>query len=157
MDHSLSTPDDHRALRDALEAFETRLATPVVSGELKTWAAAVSQAWATLAVEVKNRLEHHQEQLATIANQDPELLPRVEQLKGEDESIRRDIETLSTTIERLTPRAEKVEPHEGRLGAEVEAASAQGIAFVNRIRKQEVALRTWFQEAFNRDRGVAAD
>jgi hypothetical protein len=29
----------------------------------------------------------------------------------------------------------------------------QGMALVTQIRKQEVAIQTWFIEAFNRDRG----
>jgi hypothetical protein len=158
MDSPVSADDPHSALRRVLENLETCLLTPVISGELEAWTKALWEAWVAAADEVRRHFDHyHREQFARISTEDPELMPRVEQLQAEGEAIRQEIVQLSAAIERLAPRAEKVEPHEGRLDAQVEALSGQGIALINRIRKQEVALQTWFSEAFNRDRGVAAD
>jgi hypothetical protein len=158
MDSTPAIQDPDRALRGVLENFETRLATPIISGELEAWTKAVVEAWTAAADEVRRHCDrHHREQYARISKEDPELLPRVEKLQAEDEAIRQDVAKLSAVIERLALRAENVEPHEAKLDAEVEALRSQGIAFINRVRKQEVALQTWFVEAFNRDRGVAAD
>jgi hypothetical protein len=158
MDPPVPAADSEQSLRGILETFETRLATPIVSGELQAWARAVAEAWTVVAPEVRRHCDHHhRDQYARMTEEDPELLPRVEKLQTEDEAIRREIATLTAAVERLVVRAEKVEPHEGRLDVEVEALGEQGVAFINRVRKQEVAVQTWFLEAFNRDRGVAAD
>ena len=158
MDSPASSDNPDGAFRRALETFETRLLTPLVSGELEAWSKALSEAWLPAADEIRRQCDHHhREQFARIATEDPELLPRVEQLRAEDESIRQEIVKLSAEMERIPSRAEKVEPNEGKLDAQLEALRSQGIALVNRVRKQDVALQTWFVEAFNRDRGVAGD
>ena len=142
-------------LRTALETFETRLATPIVSGELASWTTAALAAWTALAPPVNQSLDRHREQFQQIAAEDAELLPTVQKLKDEDDAIRHEIRGLTDAVAQVARRAEQVEPHEGKLDREVEALTTRGVAFLNRVRKQEVATRAWFMEAFNRDRGVA--
>jgi uncharacterized protein (DUF3084 family) len=147
--------DPDQALRSVLETFETRLATPIVSGELADWSDALSKAWTDAAIPLQRSGQRRQDQFKQIAAEDSELLPRVQQLQAEDDAIRHDIHKLTDQVKSLAQRARQVEPHEGKLDPEVEALRDLGVAFLNRVRRQEVAVQTWFLEAFNRDRGVA--
>jgi len=147
--------DRDQDLRSVLETFETRLDTPIISGELAAWASAVSKAWSDVAAQVQRSCERHRDQFQQMATEDPELLPIVQQLQAEDDAIRQQIRKLTDEVNRVARRAEQVEPHEGELDPQVEALRDRGVAFLNRVRKQEVAVQTWFLEAFNRDRGVA--
>jgi hypothetical protein len=142
-------------LKTALSAFETSLATPVVSGELAEWLDAVKQSWADLSAQTHYRAQHeHPRQFEQISKEDPELLPRVEQLQAEDEAIELDRATLSQTVSRTTAHAPKLEPDEEKALHHTKRLVDEGTAFVARVRKQEVAIQTWFVEAFNRDRGA---
>jgi seryl-tRNA synthetase len=150
-----SLSNDQRELHDALEAFETALNTPVVSGELEDWTTALASAWRALRGAVEDQLQGpHHAQLKEIGKQDPELLPRVEQLKQEDQGIDRQLGELSERIDRLSAKAPQIEPNEGKADDERTRVMSDGVAFINRVRKQEVGIQTWFLEAFNRDLGV---
>ena len=142
-------------LKTALSAFETSLATPVVSGELTEWLDTVKQSWAEVLAKSHYQTKHeHPRQFEQISKQDPELLPRVEQLQAEDDAIEHDGETLSQIVSRTTAHAPKLEPDEEKAQHHTKRLVDEGMAFIVRMRKQEVAIQTWFVEAFNRDRGA---
>lgn len=152
----MTHPDPKAELLITLEAWETALDTPVVSGELQAWMEQVQSAWQDVASKVEQHAgELHPRQLKQIADQDPELIPQVEKLKAEDEEIQKDRESLERRLSTLAEHAPDFEPNEEKIKQHVEALAKHGISFVNRVRKQEVALDTWFMEAFQRDRGVA--
>src|SRR5688572_18426356 len=72
-------------LRTSLDKLEQCMEKPVVPGQLGQWLRSCRDLW----VDVENALqvridEGHAELLSEIASQDPELLPRVEQLLEED-------------------------------------------------------------------------
>jgi hypothetical protein len=143
-------------LKTALSAFETSLETPVVSGELTEWLDAVKQAWAELSAKVHYQAKHdHPRQYEQMSKEDPELLPRVEQLQAEDAAIEQDREKLNQLVSRTTAHAPKLEPDEEKAQHHTKKLIDDGMAFVTRVRKQEVAIQTWFVEAFNRDLGTA--
>ena len=142
-------------LKSALEAFEVSLATPIISGELADWLKQVGLAWSKLLDQLRHNIEHaHAEQFALIEEQDLELLPNVEQLQTEDAAILEDCDALERTIARTTSHAPKLEPDEEKARQHTKPLVDAGIALVTRVRKQEVALQTWYVEAFNRDRGA---
>lgn len=142
-------------LKNALAAFETSLATPVVSGELSEWLDAVKQTWAEVLAKAHYQVKHeHPRQFEQISKQDPELLSRVEQLQAEDAGIEHDRETLSQIVSRTTTHAPKLEPDEEKAQHHTKKLVDEGMAFILRVRSQEVAIQTWFVEAFNRDRGA---
>ncbi|MCI0332427.1 MAG: hypothetical protein L0228_04295 [Planctomycetes bacterium] len=142
-------------LKAALTAFETCLATPIVSGELSDWLDRLGQSWAEASAQVGFEIEHrHPRQYEQIGKVDPELLPRVEQLQGEDEAIEADRNKLGQTVARTVEHAPKLEPDEEKAQQHTKKLVDDGTAFVARVRKQEVAVETWFVEAFNRDRGA---
>lgn len=84
---------------------------------------------------------------------DQEMFKRVELLRQEDQAIAAELDGLGELIERLRLKTPVAEPNEARTDKEREALAERGLAFVMRLRKQEVAIDTWFGEAFNRDRG----
>jgi chromosome segregation ATPase len=148
-------PDDQREVHDALEVFETSLNTPVVSGELEDWTVALKSSWDRVQPAIQRQLDGpHRSQIKEIGKQDPELLPRVEQLKQEDEQIAQQLRNLSARIEKLSVYAPRIEPNEGKVQDDLTNLIEEGMALVNRVRKQEVGIQTWFMEAFNRDLGT---
>jgi hypothetical protein len=148
-----ATPEN--ALKDALTSFETSLTTPVVSGELSDWLGGVQKSWSEASGQVHYNLKHlHPRQFEGMGTADPELLPRVEQLQAEDLAIEEDREKLSTAIKRSGEHVPKLEPDEEKAQQHTKKLVDDGVGFVARVRKQEVAIQTWFVEAFNRDRGA---
>jgi hypothetical protein len=143
-------------LKKAIEKFETCLITPVVSGELEAWTTAVQQAYGELVPVLQSRLaSKEKDQLNQISEQDSELLPRVEQLRQQRDELLTEAIRLGDLINRVDVKSERVEPNEGLANKDVSETVSRGLAFVLQCRSHEVALDTWFNEAFNRDRGVA--
>ena len=142
-------------LKEALSAFETSLATPLVSGELADWVESVQKSWAEVSAQIHYHVQElHPRQYDQIAKEDPELLPRVEQLQNEDALIEQEREKLNQIVSRTAEHAPKLEPDEGKAQQHTKKLIDEGMAFNTRIRKHEVAIQTWFMEAFNRDRGA---
>lgn len=150
-----STTSHQHDLKAALTSFETALATPVVSGELADWLDAVDNAWNEASAQVHYTVKHaHPRQYEEISNQDAELLPRVEQLRREDTTIESERESFSQFLERVRMHVPKLEPDEEKAHQHIQKLVAMGLAFITRVRKQEVALETWYTEAFTRDLGA---
>jgi hypothetical protein len=156
-DKTLMTATDFdRELKAELEAFETSLATPVVSGELAVWSDHVREAWAKLSLRVHDDVAtQHVRQFDEITTQDSELFAQVDKLKAEDEALEAQRQSLDQLVGRLANLAPLVEPDEGKFHAFMAQLQKDGVDFVSRVRKQLVAVQTWYVEAFNRDRGVA--
>ena len=89
-----------------------------------------------------------------IAKQDPELRPRIDQLRAEDEAIEQRREQLAQSIGRGGQHVPKMEPDEEKAQKYTKAIIDGGTTFLIQVRKQEVAVQTWFVEAFNRDGGA---
>jgi hypothetical protein len=143
-------------LKAALDRFETCLDTPVMAGELIGWVDALQAAWSDFTIHVRQHLvELHPRLYQQIANQDPELLPRTEKLRAEDAEIAQERDTYDRLLHHFAEHAPKFEPDEEKIASQATSLVDKGIALVNRVRKQEVAVQTWFVEAFTRDCGVA--
>jgi hypothetical protein len=141
-------------LKTALASLETRLSTPVVSGELADWMGEVQKAWADASHQIEvSLLRLHPGQYEQIAQQDQEMFPQIEKLKAEDEAIASERERIGNMVQRDAQHVPKLEPDEGKAKKHVQNLVDEGLAFVTRVRKQEVAIETWLIEAFNRDRG----
>jgi hypothetical protein len=141
-------------LRAALAALETSVTAPVVSGDMADWAEKVGKSWTEASTQVHFQLKHsHPRQFEEIASADAALLRQVELMCTEDEAIEADREELSQTISRMTQHIPKMEPDEAKARPHIEALMDQAVSFIARVRKQEVAIQTWFAEAFNRERG----
>ncbi len=94
--------DSHNDLRTALEKFETSLVTPIVAGELAGWLDEVRKTWNEASAQVHYHGKHlHPRQYDEISKQDPELLPRIELLRAEDEAIEQQREHISHAVNRV--------------------------------------------------------
>jgi len=142
-------------LKVALAAFETRLATPLISGELADWVDALRTAWIAVSNQLSDHLEHlHPQQYQQMGEADPEILPRIQSLEAEDCAMEGQRQQLDATIARTAQHLPKMEPDEDKANQHIKNLVDDGLAFIARVRKQEVAIQTWFVEAFNRDHGA---
>ena len=155
-DHPTTKPDkSHDDLKTVLTTFETNLLTPSVSGELESWLEGVQKSWEEASTQIHFHVKHlHPRQYDEISKQDSELLPRIEQLQAEDEAIEQQREQLSQSIGRVGQHVPKMEPDEEKAQKYTKSIVDQGNAFLTQVRKQEVAVQTWYVEAFNRDGGA---
>jgi predicted nuclease with TOPRIM domain len=144
-----------KSLKEALERFERRLETPLVPGELTGWICEAVEACHNVGPTLdRQRRRTHEQILDAIAREDAELIPRAEELRKEDEELQCDYRRLREEADRLAEQAETAEPHERRLDERRASFVRHGLDFVIRTRTQELAVETWFLEAFDRDRGV---
>ena len=142
--------------REALDQLETAAGTPLVSGEMGNWLEAVQQALTHVLSVVDHQIQQaHAPQLSSIKREDPEMLRNVDQLQKEDRLILEELTAAVARLGVLKPMVERIEPDEKRAEQALAAFGENALQLSLRIKKQEVAMRTWLQEAFNRDRGVA--
>jgi hypothetical protein len=105
----------------------------------------------------------HKRQLAEIRDQDQEMSVHVTKLSDEHEAILLEFERLGSLLQVFVDHvddhaegADEIAYPDGTLAKEGRQSLVQEmLAFVIRIRTHEKSLRTWFVEAFQRDRGVA--
>ncbi len=148
--------DSELELKASLVQFETFLDTPMMAGELVDWVSELRRTWSDFSTYVRRHLtELHPRLYQQISNQDPELLPRTEKLQAEDGEIAKDSDTFDRLVDHFAEHAPRFEPDEEKIANHAKSLVEKGIALVNRVRRQEVAVQTWFVEAFTRDCGVA--
>lgn len=143
------------AMRNALEHFEVCVETPFIPGELER----LSDATASALRDLRTALEAHYRRVhasdfGRMSEEDDESLPRIEELKREDQAILEEAAKLEAWIAALLPRVRAVTPDELRVRDQLADFMKRSLEFVMRVRKQEVAVRTWLGEAFTRDRGT---
>jgi hypothetical protein len=127
----------------------------MVSGELSAWVDEVQKTWAEASAQVDHHLASlHPRQYNEISEQDPELLPRIDQLRAEDDSIEQQRSKLSDAIGRVSQDLPQLEPDEEKAQQSVQSIIDAGTAFLIQVRKQQLAVQTWYVEAFNRDDGT---
>ncbi len=144
-----------RELKFALEAYEEALLTPLVSGDLPAWAEHVKSAWDEASSQIRCHVTQlHARQYDEIAAQDPELLPRIDLLRQEDGAIEQQRNELNVVVVRVTTLVPDLEPDEGKAARITQELIDLAIQFIARVRKQSLAVQTWFSEAFTRDRGA---
>jgi regulator of replication initiation timing len=150
----MNPADSSAELNDALAKLETALLTPVVAGELESWARTVQDAITLLALRLPDYLQSvlHR-QYAEIARTDPELLFRVQQLIEEDRHVVIEQDAFRMRVGEFVKRAKEVSKDEVRLTAERTKLEQEGIALIVKIKRQRAAADTWFAEAAYRDRG----
>jgi hypothetical protein len=149
MEASLNTE-----LHAALEMMEMCLETPLVAGELESWVESL-QAACGKALEQWNRASQvdHPAQFNQMTREDPEMDSRIQSLQEEDMAITGQFDAMCQDVATLQERAPTMEEDEGRFKSVIDDQKQAGLNLVIRIRSQEQAIRTWFMEAFDRDRG----
>jgi hypothetical protein len=170
-------------LQGALSEFEERASVPLVPGELESWLEEVKAAWQALWPQLQVQAQYiHAKEFAQIAEEDPELSCRVREMREEDTAIMAQSDEVADQLKYIETRlaqgtadpnlnekkvrhdATEPKPNvtdfrdvgamETELKDDVDQFVSLSLAVVSRIRKQEVAVRTWLVEAYTRDKGV---
>ena len=140
-------------LKHKLSEFEERAETPLIPGELDNWLSEVGSAFEELLPQLRLQTQHiHADEFAEIAEEDPELFARIEEMRAEDQSIMSLADQAAESLESLKARREQ-DATETDLKQDLDDFVSLSLGLVTRIRKQEVTVRTWLVEAFTRDRG----
>lgn len=149
--HPQATFRDELELR--LKVFEECTEMPFIPGELEQWLSASREALNELAPLLKKSLATHDEEFADITDEDPELFVQVQNMRDEERAIAeltgRIAEWLDEFPKKMIDGGDETEFKE-----DLDKYVAETLNVITRIRKQEVTVRTWFSEAFNRDRGT---
>jgi len=155
-DTNPNADDESAGIDAALSQLEGCLESPVVPGELPSWASAVEEAYKDVRDPLRHELEHtHPDHFDQISSENSDLLHQVEQMHEEDALIREHYGKLADKIEQFRKRVEPAEPHESKLDECLSAVVDEGLQFVIRVRSQQQAVSTWLLESFQRDTGVA--
>jgi len=170
-------------LQGSLAEFEERVSVPLVPGELDSWLDEVKTSWQALWPQLQVQTQYiHAKEFSQIAEEDPELSCRVREMREEDTALMAQSDAVADQLNylenrlrqgmaepdlserKLQPGTTEAKPNVGdfydegametELKQDVDQFVTQGLALVSRIRKQEVAVRTWLVEAFTRDKGV---
>ena len=152
--HAIDPTQSANELNDALTKLETALLTPIVSGELESWARSVQEATNMLSERLPTYLKAvlHPE-YAEIARADPELLSRVEHLVAEDHNLVLEQDAYRTRINDFVKRASHLKKDEAQGAAERNKTEQEGLDLILRIKRQRTVADTWLAEANYRDRG----
>lgn len=139
----------------ALDELERCAETPFVPGELERWHSALFEGLRHFTPHLKQHTrEMHPAEFQNIEDEDPELTRRVELMRAEDRELEQEADRLIDDAARLEAAVHKAEPDEARVEAPLTRLANATLGFVIRVRKQEIAVRTWLGEAFGRDRGT---
>jgi hypothetical protein len=155
--HVPTSNDDNPALqlKTALDSFEVACLRPIISGELQSWVNHLKEEWDRANKQLELHTKHlHPRQYEEITKQDPELFARVDQLRAEDVVIDTERARVDQSIARLAEHLPKLEPDEEKAKVRASTFVDDATAFLARVRKQVVAVQTWYVEAFDRDRGA---
>jgi len=142
-------------LREELERLETALGTPAVPGELANWATMIRKSFDGACGAIVSQIQSvHPEQIEEIEGQDPELLARTKQLREDDQSNQEWCHRLSQAFADFETKAKRAGADEKQVMEQQQSLLEEGLKFVTHVRKQETAIRSWLQEAFQRDTGL---
>jgi hypothetical protein len=142
-------------LREELERLETALDTPPVPGELPNWATMLRKSFDGASQAILAQIESvHPEQIREIEGQDAELLSRTQQLREEDHVNHDWCRRLNQAFAEFETKAARAGADEKQVIDQQQALLEEGLRFVTHVRKQETAIRSWIQEAFQRDTGL---
>jgi len=155
MDTTKALDNPEAELKSALETFEACLLRPVVSGDFAAWAGELQHSWGDASAQIHFHVRHlHPRQYDEISKQDPELLPRIELLRAEDAAIEEQRAKLNQSVARVAQHGPKLEPDEEKAQKHTKPVLDEATSFIARVRKQSLAVQTWYMEAFNRDGGA---
>lgn len=142
--------------KEQLAQLERSVEAPVVPGELERWLRGTVEAFQAVRAAFREQIDGvHKEYLESISTEDSGLLSRVEKMEKQDEQIGKELDSLASESEALLKSHESRQADETALADVVGEFAERTIALVIRIRKQDAALETWYQEALERDRGIA--
>src|SRR5437868_5052103 len=117
--HAADPAQAAEQLTEALAKLETALLSPVVSGEVESWARSVQEAASGLSQRLPNYLNSVlHPQYAEIAKTDGELLARVQQLVAEDQNLILEQDNFQKRVADFVRRASQVKKDEAQTATE---------------------------------------
>ena len=151
-----ASKEQTETLEQILHDLETAVGTPIVPGELQRWCRPVATLFGSLIRQFEDHVRHnHGDTYRSIEREDAEMLGRVGLLKKKDEQFGRRIAELNKALRTAKIKTAVVGANEGAVMPDIQAFIRTTQMLIVDIRQQEIALRTWLQEAVNRDRGIA--
>jgi len=152
--HAVDPGQAAQQLNEALSRLETALLSPVVSGEVESWARSVQEATSELSRRLPSYVQSVlHPQFAEIAKNDAELMTRVQQLIAEDQNVILDQNSFEKRVADFVQRSSQIKKDEAQTATERTKLEQEGIALVLTIKRQRAAADTWMAEANYRDRG----
>jgi hypothetical protein len=150
----MTTTTQESALHESLGKLESALLSPVIAGELLDWVEAASLSCAEVgtafAAYARDVL---QAQYKEIARSDTELLYRIQQSTAEDQRLEEELQAFCREFQELAQRAPDAQKDELRVEDRRRHLEERGTKLVLAIRKHQLAVNSWLNEAVNRDRG----
>lgn len=137
----------------ALDAAAEQFAAPTEPERPVLWVTRCESALDELMSRLHEELEVHQAEYAQIEENDLGLEPKLNEMRGEDGVIVEEGNQLVQRVAALRQRMSNGDTDEAAWEVELTQLSEQGLAWISRVRRQELAVRTWLVEAFTRDRG----
>lgn len=146
---------DLQAFDLLLVAMERSLLTPIVSGELEHWGKVACQSMqdALPAIHHRLRVEYPQE-IKAILQDDAELSTQATQLFSDVDKISAEAQSLESDMKVLCSFSGQHEPDEAPVSAVAQRLAERGVLLGTVLRRLDEAIRTWQNEALNRDRGT---
>lgn len=139
----------------SLQRLEQSVEAPVVPGESQRWLQnAVKTLERVLLLLQGNVNKAHGESFAAIGSEDSGLLARVQRMQREDVAIGAELKNLAERSDGLLEIVSQAQEGEHNVNESLNSFADDTIALIIRIRKQEAALETWYNEALQRDRGT---
>jgi hypothetical protein len=143
-------------LRASLAQFEQALETPIVPGEAVSWFETVTAHGKAIGKDFRSARENtYGEMYEQITREDPALQRRVEELRADEQRLVHEHQIVLQRLQQLQQKAARVEPDEAKLETSLQEAVQQALMLIIDMRKLDAATTTWYQEALQRDRGVA--
>jgi hypothetical protein len=122
---------------------------------MTNWASMVRKNFDAASRVILSQIESvHPGQLGEIDGQDAELMAQTKQLREEDRGHQDWCRRLSAAFAEFEGKAVRAGADEKQVTEQQQAILEEGLRFVTHVRKQEAAIRSWLQEAFERDSGT---
>lgn len=144
----------NKDLDGAIDQLQAAIQQTRVPGELDDWLKPVSDALQHVkSLLLNDGMPRHRRDFTQIS-EDPALIPKVDQLKAEDQEILKTVEQATSLAERAASVLARSHGQEEEVNT-LTQLSQLAHDIVIRLRSQEEAIDTWFLESVNRDEGVS--
>lgn len=144
---------ESRDLERALATFEKNVATPVISGELRSWCVIAREGLASIREAWNRNRADRERRMKEIQETDLALAKRVENLEVRDDELLGELGDIDARLAGML-RDDAEEPEASREPAvELEKLREKLLGGVARCRGHDKEIDAWMVEALYRDRG----
>ena len=152
MAHPIESVDE--SLSDHVSAFEEAVVTAIVPGELESWCRGVAAVLSRRRDDIAEAFDRQTAALEAMAREDPELLPRAENMQGRLASARASLGELEERLGELEGAAGPRRDSSAEPTKPGETLRDDLLSWIVGLRALDQEILTWYHEAVTRDRGV---